>query len=433
MSGGGALRAALVIVTAALGVTAGPAAAADPPDPGSTQTFTYGSGLTAHPYIVYVPTTYDASHPAPLVVMTHGCQTTAEQQMRANLYNRVAEREGLVVLYPDINPIEAAQPGPLARCWQFPSPLSWQRDGGDAAAIAAMTRAVMGRWQIDGERVYMVGMSAGSFMTSIMAAAYPDLFAAVAIMAGGAYADPLCLLGNPASTPVALSAQLAFAQMGSRARVIPRLVMGGDADTGITPACADKALAQGLRTNNLVISGTQEAPIALSPASVRAEANPGGYASTVSTYRDPAGCLIGERWMIHGMNHFWSGGSSDPQWKNFTDPKGPSGAEATWRFLSRYTKSTTAMPCAEAPVTSSAPASNRCPARWLSLRLPANATAVRATVNGRRVTTRVARGRVRVRLPAGRRTKTSVVLRGGTRGGKRFRIRRAYTGCGPRR
>ena len=53
--------------------------------------------------------------------------------------------------------------------------------------------------------------------------------------------------------------------------------------------------------------------------------------------------------MIHGMNHFWSGGTTDPKYKSFTDPKGPSGAEASWRWFSRFTKSATAMPFAEAP------------------------------------------------------------------------------------
>jgi poly(hydroxyalkanoate) depolymerase family esterase len=373
-------------------VGATPAAAwIDPPDPGSTQTFSYESGANAYSYIVYVPTSYDAARPAPLVVMTHGCQTTAEQQMRANLYNRVAEREGIVVLYPDIDAIEAAQPGPTARCWQFPSPLSWHRDSGDAAAIAGMTRAVMAHWHIDPERVYMVGMSAGSFMTSIMAAAYPDLFAAVAINAGGAYADAECLFTGP-GIPVQLSAQLAYGEMGSRARIVPRLVSGGDADQGIPPACADKALEQGLRTDNLVLSGTQDAPISLTPASHREVPTPGGYSSTVSTYLDPNGCVISERWLIHGMNHFWPGGSTDPKLKDFTDPKGPNGAELTWRFLSHYMKGTTAMPCTEAPTAGTpAPAAGRCPARWLTLRLPAGATAVHVTVNGRRANVRVSR------------------------------------------
>src|SRR5207249_2040408 len=78
MRSGGVSRAAVVVLLLGLTVCAAPAAAraADPPDPGSTQTFTYGSGLTQYSYIVYVPTTYDAARPAPLVVMTHGCQTT---------------------------------------------------------------------------------------------------------------------------------------------------------------------------------------------------------------------------------------------------------------------------------------------------------------------------------------------------------------------
>ncbi|MDX6583809.1 MAG: hypothetical protein QOI10_2993 [Solirubrobacterales bacterium] len=322
-------------------------ATVDPPDPGKTKEFTYDSGSGAYPYIVYVPTSYRRSRPAPLVVMTHGCQTTASEQMRSTLYNQVAERKGFVVLYPDVTAAEAAQPGPTARCWQFPNPQSWHRDSGDAAAIAGMTRAVMERWHIKGQRVYMVGMSAGSFMTSIMAAAYPDLFAAVGIMAGGAYADAGCIFTGT-GIPVEASAQLARDEMGSRARIVPRIVMGGDADQGVPPACADKALEQGLRTNNLVLGDTQDAPISLTPASVREVPKEGGYSSTVSTYLDPNGCVIGERWLIHGMNHFWSGGSSDPELANFTDPKGPNGAKATWRFVSRYRKRSTAVPCAEA-------------------------------------------------------------------------------------
>jgi poly(hydroxyalkanoate) depolymerase family esterase len=419
----------LVLLGLILGAVPAAAATGDPPDPGSTQRCTYGSGSSAHPYIVYVPASYDAARPAPLVVMTHGCQTTAEQQMRANLYNQVAEREGIVMLYPDVDAMEAAQPGPTARCWQFPDPQSWHRDSGDAAAIAGMTRAVIGRWRIDPKRVYMVGMSAGSFMTSIMAAAYPDLYAAVAINAGGAYADAECLFVGP-GIPVQESARLAYDEMGPRARIVPRLVMGGDSDQGVPPACADKALEQGLRTNNLVLGDQQDTPISLKPTWVREVPKPGGYSSTVSTYLDPNGCVIGERWLIHGMNHFWPGGSADPKWASWTDPKGPNGAEVSWRFLSRYTKSSTAMPCAEAPAAAMPVPATHCRARWLTLGLPAGAKAVRATVNGRRATIRVSHRRVRVRLSPTSRSRTTVVIRGRSGTGKRFTGRHTYRGCG---
>ena len=57
--------------------------------------------------------------------------------------------------------------------------------------------------------------------------------------------------------------------------------------------------------------------------------------------------MVGQRWLIDGMNHFWPGGSSDPELANWTDPDAPNGARISRRFLSRYTKRGTAMPCAE--------------------------------------------------------------------------------------
>ena len=38
---------------------------------------------------------------------------------------------------------------------------------------------------------------------------------------------------------------------------------------------------------------------------------PHGRAYTVSSYRDPGGCLIAERWIIHGAPHAWPGGTTD--------------------------------------------------------------------------------------------------------------------------
>ena len=164
-----AIPALLLAILLCLLATPRHALAEEGTDPGSTDTFTYGSGENARPYIVYTPTTYRRSKPAPLVVMTHGCQTTAEEQMHANLYNRLAERNGFVVLYPDVTRPRSSSPGRSRSAGGSTTPTAGIERQVTPAAIAGMTHAVMDRKRIDPQRVYMVGMSAGSFMTSIMA------------------------------------------------------------------------------------------------------------------------------------------------------------------------------------------------------------------------------------------------------------------------
>jgi poly(hydroxyalkanoate) depolymerase family esterase len=338
---GAALSLALLGTAAVARATNSGATIANP-KPGTVTHLVFGDGTTAHPYLVYTPRSWTPRDHWPLLVMLHGCQTTAYQQMKANRYNPLADRKHFVVVYPDTSPVENHQAGPTARCWQFPMPWDWQRGQGDGAVVAAITRSVSRSWHVNRNRVYVMGMSGGSFLSADVAAEYPDLFAASGENAGGAYADGTCLVVSQASLPASVSAQLAYQQMGSRARVVPRIVIGGSLDQGIPPACATKALLQGLRTDNLVIGGTQTRPISLTPSSVRRAKVRHGYRYRVSDYRDRQGRLAGQRYLVLGMNHFWSGGSSNPKWKYFTDPKGPSAAVASWRFFSRFTLGNTA-------------------------------------------------------------------------------------------
>ena len=251
--------------------SASPAAA----DPGRTTKGVVTSNGNDFEYILYTPSTYRARRDSPLVVMVHGCGTTAKQQMEVSQFNRLAERKSFVVLYPDVDEVGRNLPGPLKNCWKFPDPTSYFRGTGDAAAIADMTRFAMDKRSIDDERVYLAGISAGGLMTSIEAAAYPDLYAAVSIMSSAGYADGPCFTTG-VGIPAEASALLAHTVMGSYARVVPRMVLGGDADLAFPWHCTNKALLSGLRTNNLVLSGTQTGPISLDPASVSERQKAGG-------------------------------------------------------------------------------------------------------------------------------------------------------------
>jgi poly(hydroxyalkanoate) depolymerase family esterase len=301
--------------------------------------------------MVYVPSSYVPGHAVPLMVMLHGCAVTAAQMMVASEFNPLADKDDFIVLYPDVDRQEAVQPDDNNYCWDYYNSFDWKAGGGDPAAVLGMVHAVSHRWSINAQRIYAVGMSAGSYLVADLAAIYPNVFAAVAEDAGGGYEDYDCVAGETSLMTLQASAELAYNEEGRAARVVPRLVLGGDKDPVVPPACATKALVQSLRTNNLVIDHQQTRPIRLTPASVVHEvARSGyqysrGYQYTVASYRDQYRCVIGERYLVHNMVHFWSGGSTDPLVRNVTDPSGPSAAVATWNFASRYTLRNTRHPC----------------------------------------------------------------------------------------
>ena len=300
--------------------------------------------------LVFVPATVD-ERPPPLVVVLHGANTTAEQQRAANLFDPLAQREGFIVMYPDHDTSSQIGPHPL-QSWRMYNVVETQRGMGDAEAIAAMTLQVVSDWGVDPERVYIVGMSAGGWMTSIMGAAYPDIYAAIGIAEAGAFGMGTALIGvgqplGPMLIPAESLALAAHQTMGPYARVVPMINFQGENDLAATPASGAQAVQQWLMTNNLVESGGFYTPFPLSPSETIDIRPDEGYAYHVDIYRDADGCRIVEQVRIDEMEHYWPGGTDDPALAGFTDPKAPSGAELSWAFFRRFRLSETAPPCVE--------------------------------------------------------------------------------------
>jgi poly(3-hydroxybutyrate) depolymerase len=154
---------------AAVGPATAPATAAGDPRPGTSEEFR--DGLNS--YRVYTPNGYRSGQKLPLYVMLHGCNSTSANQ-DGNGINAVADREHFVVLYPSHDQYENTDPGthPL-RCWRWFSPADMHRGAGDPATVARQTELVAAKWGTDRTRSYLVGMSSGAMMTSLVAASYP--------------------------------------------------------------------------------------------------------------------------------------------------------------------------------------------------------------------------------------------------------------------
>ena len=341
-----------ILPLAALALVAGaliPTVAASSRSPASHGRFlhgTYDTSRGVYTYALYVPSTYRPNARVPLVVVLHGCGTTADQQATASGYDPVAEQDGFIVLYPDNGSVDTNP----ARCWgALTAPQSEGRGRGDAAAIAGMTRAIMAAWSIDRSRVFTIGISSGAFEVSILGAAYPDLFAAIGIHSGAAFmrGSAGCLNGYQPGPSTAALSRAAYAAEGPRARIMPVILFHGDADATVPYQCGRQALAQWLQTDDDVLAAAQLPRVRASPASITNGRVPGGRRYTVESYRAPGGCLVAQFWTIHGMGHLWSGGSRGPAVAALSDPSGPSAAAASWAFFSghRLTAAGAASPC----------------------------------------------------------------------------------------
>lgn len=338
--------AALAACGAALGVVVGLAvtSSSSAPAAGRYQHVRVSVGGDVYQYAVYVPSSRRARSPVPLVVVLHGCTTTADQQAAASQYNMLAEQRRFVVLYPDVDAADEAH----GRCWKgIWDPGLERRGHGDAGAIAEMTSAVITRWHIDRARVYVIGISAGAFETAILGATYPDVYAAIGIHSGAAYGggEQGCLAENEVPTPTGTLARAALVAMGARARVMPVIVIHGDRDDTIPYRCGQQALRQWLSTDNLILKHHGRSKLSRTPTGVSRAIAAGGHAYSVLSYADRSGCVIAQLWTIHEMGHYWSGGSSNPASARYVDPRGPSAAAASWAFFSRWRRPGPVGPC----------------------------------------------------------------------------------------
>jgi poly(hydroxyalkanoate) depolymerase family esterase len=265
--------------------------------------------------LVHTPANGDPAIARPLVCMLHGCTQDAATFAAATRMNDAADRHGFIVVYPQQERGENAQ-----RCWNWFDGRHQARGAGEPASIAAVVRDLVGTttpWTIDSDRVFVAGLSAGGAMAAVLAATYPDLFAAVAVHSGLAYR-------SAASVPSAFAAMARGARkVAEVARPVPSIVIHGSADRTVAPVNGDQVLAQSMAANRL--DGTR-------PTSATEGRVDGGHGYTHSRWVDGGGALMHALLRVEGMGHAWSGGLPGG---SYTDPRGPDATEAIWSFFAR--------------------------------------------------------------------------------------------------
>ncbi|MFF7628936.1 extracellular catalytic domain type 1 short-chain-length polyhydroxyalkanoate depolymerase [Streptomyces cyaneofuscatus] len=294
-------RAAAAPAAGAQAATAAPAAA--PRAAALERVADFGANPGALTMYVHRPATLPAK--APVVVALHGCTQSAQLYADNSGLNTFADRHGFLVVYAETTTANNAN-----KCFNWFQPGDTRRGQGEAASIRQMVAHATTAYGTDPAKAHVTGLSAGGAMTSVMLAAYPEVFAAGAVVAGIPYGCGVdvvsafsCMSPGADRTPAAWAQAVRDAHPGF-AGPWPRVaIWHGDNDATVAPRNADELRDQwtavhGLgqtpsRTSTLGPNNTRRSEYGPTPgqAAVEVDKVPGiGHGTPVAPGSGPQQC-----------------------------------------------------------------------------------------------------------------------------------------------
>lgn len=144
---------------------------------GGTEVKTLVHGGRTRSYRVHIPPLYREGHPMALVFALHGYGDTAAGFEKKSGFNRIADREGFIVVYPNAVVFAKGKQlwngGGVYEIW-------WAGRVDDVSFFAKLIDTVSAHYTIDPNRIFVFGTSSGGFMAHHLGARLPGRFAAIA-------------------------------------------------------------------------------------------------------------------------------------------------------------------------------------------------------------------------------------------------------------
>lgn len=266
-------------------------------------------------YRLYRPPGLAWGERCPLMVMLHGCGQDAAAFARSTRMNRIAAREGFMVLYPEQDRLANAQ-----GCWNW-----FDTRSGRAAAEAELIMHAIDQvcllYRIDPLRVAVAGLSAGASMAAFLVTRHPGRFRALVMHSGvppGSAHSSLSAVGamggRRSAGPLKASAPAIAAGWP------PLMVIHGGGDRVVALANAQAAVQLWADA-----AGAQAAP-------ARRVLRGKRYPMDVTEYRCCGRNAVATLVEIPRLAHAWSGGADG---QPHSDEQGPDASRMAWAFAAR--------------------------------------------------------------------------------------------------
>lgn len=255
-------------------------------------------------YLLYVPASYDRTRPTPLIISLHGAAIWGAVQRDISRWNDVADREGLIVVYPS----GAGRRG--VRVWH-----EGDRPGvsPDVTFIAALIDTIAAHYNIDPARVYANGLSNGGGMSFALSCSLSDRIAAVGLVA---------------------SAQFLPFQWCTDRHPVPMINFHGTADFAWYKGGETWVAPNARRLQNqprFVANWAQRNGCAPTPVESRVAPD-----VTRRVYTRCANNAAVEFYTIEGGGHSWPGGGRVPEWFAGSTTYSINASSLMWAFFREH-------------------------------------------------------------------------------------------------
>ncbi len=165
---------------------------------GLTEVIQFGSNPGNLKMFVHQPPSTGAAT-RPLIIVLHGCGQSAADVAQLTGWNKLADLHQFVAIYPQQKFLNNPN-----LCFNWFNPRDIAKGQGESESIYQMIAYALPQYAIDGQRIFVTGLSAGAAMSVVLMATHPETIRSGAIFAGGAYH----IANNPIQSAQALLGDL---------------------------------------------------------------------------------------------------------------------------------------------------------------------------------------------------------------------------------
>ncbi|HSO36184.1 MAG TPA: PHB depolymerase family esterase [Labilithrix sp.] len=259
------------------------------------------------PVEVRVPAGYDASRPAPLLLVLHGYGAGGAINDVYMHMTSIADAKGFLYVSPDGTVDKAGK-----RFWNANDGCC-DFDGtgvDDVGYLTSLVKEITGVYAVDPKRIFVMGHSNGGYMTNRLACDHAETFAAAVSWAGGNWSD---------AAKCAPSAPIGFLQMHGTADATVPYGPGTDGPTKLPYAGAEGTVATWAAKNGC------DAKLVATPDSLHVSEGSSGPDTKISRHEGCKANGAAELWPVQGADHVFgfSPEAVNAIWKFFEDHRKP--------------------------------------------------------------------------------------------------------------